>query len=627
MTLPSVNTAILNEGTYDYIIVGAGSAGCVLAHRIGDDPSLRILVLEAGGSDRATIIAMPSAFSIPMNTARFNWGMTTEPEPGLDGRVMNLPRGKGLGGSSSINGMCWVRGNPMDYELWEALGAEGWRWSNMLPYFQRLESVQGGGPLRGTNGPIKVTRGREKNPLYKAFAQAGVQAGYAESPNMNERQHEGFGPMEMNVGNGRRCSAAVAYLRPAIARGNVRVVTGALVDKVQMAGRRATGVLFGVNGRACVAHARKEVILSAGSIMSPAILKRSGIGPQQELREHGIEVLHHSSGVGENLMDHLELYLQQECTQPITLYPAVKLLGKAKIGAQWLLTHRGLGATNHFESGGHIRSRAGIVYPDIQFHFLPLAVSYDGKTLASGHGYQVHVGTKRSKSRGWVRLRDSNPESPPRVRFNYMTNEHDWLEFRACVRLTREIFAQPAMAPYRGKELAPGSDATSDAQLDAFIKRKVESAYHPSGTCRMGTDEAAVTHPDGRVRGIDALRVVDASLMPQATAGDLNAPTLAMAERMADLIRGRHLPEATDAPLLAASDWASAQRSSSIARDYSDDRANLREALLANAREAPPQALPAALHVITKKYITTAPNVLADAYPYKDEKWLKPAHS
>ena len=586
MTSTNGDAAVREEGHYDYIIIGAGSAGCVLAHRLGEDVNIRILVLEAGGSDRATIISMPSALSIPMNTARFNWGISTEPEPGLDGRVMNLPRGKGLGGSSSINGMCWVRGNPMDYELWEALGAEGWRWSNVLPYFQRLEAVQGGGPLRGTDGPIKVTRGREKNPLYQAFVQAGVQAGYAQSPNMNQRQHEGFGPMEMNVSGGRRCSAAVAYLRPAIARGNVRVVTGALVDKVQMTGRRASGVLFSVKGQPCRAHARQEVFLSAGSIMSPVILKRSGIGPEQELRDHGIEVLQHSPGVGENLMDHLELYIQQECMQPISLFANLGLLGKAKIGAEWLLTHRGLGATNHFESGGHIRSRAGIVYPDIQFHFLPLAISYDGKSLASGHGYQVHVGSKRSKSRGWVRLLDSRPESMPRVRFNYMTHQDDWLEFRACIRLTREIFAQEAMAPYRGKEIAPGADVLSDEQLNAFIKRKVESAYHPSGTCRMGVDDAAVTHPDGRVRGVEALRVIDASVMPQATAGDLNAPTLVLAERMADLIRGRHLPEATDAPLLAASDWACAQRTATVQHDYSGDRARLREALLVNARSA-----------------------------------------
>ena len=573
-----------DEGSYDYIIIGAGSAGCVLAYRLGEDPGARILVLEAGGDDRAVMVEMPSALTIPMNTKRFNWGMETEPEPGLDGRRVNLPRGKGLGGSSSINGMCWVRGNPMDYELWEALGADGWRWSNVLPYFQRLEAVREGGPLRGTDGPIKVTRGPERNPLYHAFVEAGIQAGYAASPNMNQLQHEGFGPMEMNVGGGKRCSAAVGYLRPAMARGNVRVQTGALVEKVLTEGKRATGVRFRVNGALCEARAGREVILSAGSIMSPVILKRSGIGPEGELRRHGIEVVHHAAQVGENLMDHMELYIQQECTQTISLFPNVSLLGKAKIGAEWLLTHKGLGATNHFETGGHIRSRAGIVYPDIQYHFLPLAISYDGKTLASGHGYQVHVGTKRSKSRGWVRLRDANPESLPRVRFNYMSHADDWLEFRACIRHTREIFAQAALAPYRGREMAPGDDLVSDADLDAFLKAKLESAYHPCGTCRMGTDDASVTRPDGRVRGMEGLRVIDASVMPQATAGDLNAPTLVMAERMSDLIRGRHLPEALGAPIMAAKNWASRQRCAEITRNYAEDRPRLREALLANAK-------------------------------------------
>jgi choline dehydrogenase len=570
---------IRDEGSYDYIIIGAGSAGCVLAYRLSEDPKVRILVLEAGGDDRAVIVSMPSALTIPMNSKRFNWGMETEPEPGLDGRRVNLPRGLGLGGSSSINGMCWVRGNPMDYELWDALGADGWRWSNVLPYFQRLEAVKEGGPLRGSNGPIKVMRGPETNPLYHAFVQAACQAGYAKSPNMNQRQHEGFGPMEMNVGEGRRWSAARGYLRPAIARGTVRVLTSALVEKVLTDGHRAVGVSFRHKGAACQARAVREVVLSAGAIMSPIILKRSGIGPAEELREHGIRVVQHSEGVGENLMDHMELYVQQECLQPISLYPKVSLMGKAKIGAEWLLTRKGLGATNHFETGGHIRSRAGVVYPDIQYHFLPLAISYDGKTLASGHGYQVHVGTKRSKSRGWVRLRDARADSLPRVRFNYMSHADDWLEFHACIALTREIFAQRALAPYRGKELAPG-----ESDLDDFLKRKLESAYHPCGTCRMGTDDSSVTLPDGRVRGMEGLRVIDASVMPQATAGDLNAPTLALAERMADLMRGQHLPEASNAPLLADAQWATRQRSTAITRDYSTDRATLREALLANAR-------------------------------------------
>ena len=570
--------------SYDYIVAGAGSAGCVLANRLGEDRSLRILVLEAGGSEKAVIVDMPAALSIPMNTRRFNWGMKTESEPGLDGREVNLPRGKGLGGSSSINGMCWVRGNPMDYELWEALGAAGWRWSNVLPYFQRLENVEGGGPLRGTDGPIHVNHGLQRNPLYQVFVEAGVQAGYARSRNMNELQHEGFGPMEMNIGGGLRMSAARAYLRPAMARGNVHVVTGATVDRVLFDGRSASGITYLVNGHMRQAKATREVIISAGSIMSPVILKRSGIGPVAELKEHGISVVHDASGVGENLMDHLELYIQMECTQPVTLFPTQSLWGKAKIGMEWLATHKGLGATNHFESGGHIRSRAGIVYPDIQYHFLPLAISYDGVSLASGHGFQVHVGTKRSKSRGWVRLRDANPESLPRVRFNYMSHPDDWLEFRACMRLTREIFAQPAFASYRGKELAPGEGAQDDAALDAFLKRKVESAYHPCGTCRMGTDAHSVTTPDGRVRGVEGLRVVDASLMPQATAGDLNAPTLVLAERMSDLIRGRHLPELEGAALLADPHWTTRQRGAVISRDYSRDRSTLAAALLANAR-------------------------------------------
>jgi choline dehydrogenase len=510
--------------------------------------------------------------------------MKTEPEPALDGREVNLPRGKGLGGSSSINGMCWVRGNPMDYELWEALGADGWRWSNVLPYFQRLEAVQGGGPLRGRDGPVKVMRGPENNPLYHAFVEAGVQAGYARSANMNDVQHEGFGPMEMNVGDGLRMSAARAYLRPAMARGNVAVITGAVVERVIFDGLKARGVLFHAGGEAREVTARREIILSAGSIMSPVILKRSGIGPASELVQHGIAVVHDSAQVGENLMDHMELYVQMECTKPVSLFPTQGLWGKAKVGMEWLLTKRGLGATNHFESGGHIRSRAGIVYPDIQYHFLPLAISYDGQSLAKGHGFQVHVGTKRSKSRGSVRLRDAKPDSLPRVRFNYMSHPDDWLEFRSCITFTREIYAQAAFAEYRGRELAPGDNAKGAEAIDGFMKRKLESAYHPCGTCRMGSDDRAVTTPDGLVRGVSGLRVVDASLMPQATAGDLNAPTLALAERMADLIRGRHLPEAAGAALLVDPQWATRQRGPAITRDYAGDRAGLRAALLANAK-------------------------------------------
>ncbi len=561
--------------TYDYIIIGAGSAGCVLARRLSEGTGLRVLVLEAGGSDRSVIVAMPAALTMPMNTKRFNWGMKTEPEPGLNGREINLPRGKGMGGSSSINGMCYVRGNPMDYELWAAKGATGWHWANVLPYFQRMENAQGGGPLRGTSGPLKVTRGTEKNPLYHAFVDAAVQAGYARSDNMNEVQHEGFGPMEMTVGDGMRCSAAVAYLRPALKNPKLRLVTKATVTRILFDGKTATGVEYLRYGQTHVAHAAREVILSAGSIMSPVILKRSGVGPAAELAAHGIEVVHASEGVGENLMDHLELYVQYECREPVSLFPWMSLPAKALIGLKWLATRRGLGATNHFETGGHIRSRAGLVYPDIQFHFLPLAISYDGKTLANGHGFQVHVGTKRSKSRGWVRLRDKDPSSLPRVQFNYMTHEDDWTEMRACIRLSREIFTQAAMARYTGAELAPGAQAQSDDDLDAFIRKKVESAYHPCGTCRMGTDPFAVVDPECRVIGLQNLRVIDASIMPQATAGDLNAPTLMLAERAADIVLQRLLPEADEAPLMAPQEWQECQRSPAIARNYAMDRAEL----------------------------------------------------
>ena len=572
--------------TYDYIIIGAGSAGCVLASRLTEDAAVRVLVLEAGGSDRAMIVAMPAALTMPMNTKRFNWGMRTEPEPGLGGRQINLPRGKGMGGSSSINGMCYVRGNPMDYELWAAKGATGWHWANVLPYFQKMESVTAVagaaarvGRLRGTKGPLKVTRGPETNPLYHAFVDAAVQAGYPRSANMNDVQHEGFGPMEMTVDKGRRCSAAVAYLRPALTRPNLRLVTHARVNRILFDGKTAVGVEFQRHRKTETVRAAREVLLCAGSIMSPVILKRSGIGPAQELADHGIPVVHASEGAGENLMDHLELYVQYECLKPVSLYPSMSLAGRAAIGLQWLLTHRGLGATNHFETGGHVRSRAGVVYPDIQFHFLPLAISYDGTSLAQGHGFQVHVGTKRSRSRGWVRLRDADSHSLPRVRFNYMTDPQDWDDMRACIRLSREIFAQPAMAPYTGRELAPGAAAQSDASLDDFIRAKVESAYHPCGTCRMGTDSLAVVDPQARVIGVQNLRVIDASIMPQATAGDLNGPTIMLAERAADIVKSKLLPALEDAPLMASADWQTLQRSDTVTMNYAQERMALRSIL------------------------------------------------
>lgn len=548
---------------FDYVIVGAGSAGCVLANRLTEDGGATALVLERGGSDSSVLIQMPSALSIPMNMAKYNWGYESEPEPQLNGRRINCPRGKVLGGSSSINGLVYIRGNAMDFDAWEAQGAAGWGYRHVLPYFRRAETRQAGADeYRGGDGPLHTQYGPIKNPLYEAFVQAAVQAGYPRTDDVNGYQQEGFGRMDMTVHRGRRCSAARAYLRPAMKRPNLAVKTGVAVTRVMFEGRRATGVAFIEGGEQRSVRARREVILAGGSINSPQLLKLSGVGPAAELQAHGVDVVHDLPGVGENLQDHLEFYFQQACVQPITLYAAQGLLAKAAIGLRWLVRHDGLGATNHFETCGFIRSRAGERYPDIQYHFLPIAVSYDGKSLASEHGIQAHVGPMRSKSRGHVRLASGDPLAAPKIVFNYMSHEEDWRDMRACVRLTREIFAQPAFAPYRGREIQPGAEVVSDAAIDAFIRDKVESAYHPCGTCRMGAadDPASVVTPDAKVIGVEGLRVVDASIMPSITNGNLNAPTIMMAEKAADMIRGKAALAASNARVYVAEGWESRQR-------------------------------------------------------------------
>ncbi|MBD8892247.1 choline dehydrogenase [Roseibium litorale] len=548
---------------YDYIIVGAGSAGCTLAYRLSEDPAVRVLLLEYGGTDAGPFIQMPAALSYPMNMSRYDWGFESEPEPYLGGRRLATPRGKVIGGSSSINGMVYVRGHALDYDTWQDMGASGWSYQDVLPYFQRMETSHSGeAGLRGTNGPLHVTRGTKWNPLYEAFKSAGREAGYGLTGDYNGSRQEGFGDMEMTVYKGRRWSAANAYLKPALKRKNLQLIKGALARRVLFEGRRASDLEYEAGGQVLTVKAAREIILAASSINSPKLLLQSGIGPAEHLRSHGIEVLADRPGVGQNLQDHLELYIQQACLQPITLYKHWNLISKGLIGLQWLLQGRGLGASNHFESCAFIRSKAGVQYPDIQYHFLPFAVRYDGKAAAEGHGFQAHVGPMRSKSRGRVELTSADPRSKPSILFNYMSHEEDWADFRTAIRLTREIFGQDAFTPYRGKEIQPGSAVQSDEDLNSFIKEHVESAYHPCGTCKMGAadDLSAVVDPECRVIGVEGLRVADSSIFPQITNGNLNAPSIMVGEKAADHILGKGMLPRSNAQPWINPDWETSQR-------------------------------------------------------------------
>ena len=551
------------DDAFDYVIVGSGSAGCVLAARLSEDERNSVLVLEHGGTDAGPLIQMPAALSYPMNMPRYDWGFVTDPEPHLGGRRLATPRGKVIGGSSSINGMVYVRGHACDFDGWEALGAAGWGYRHVLPYYRRLEHAHGGqAGWRGTDGPLHVTRGRMANPLYRCFVAAGEEAGYATTEDYNGERQEGFGAMEMTVWRGRRWSAANAYLKPALRRPNLALRSRAHVRRVIMEGRRATGVEYKTGGTVRRVHARGEVILAASSINSPKLLMLSGIGPAAHLQEHGIEVAADRPGVGANLQDHLEIYFQMRCRQPVTLYRHWNLFSKALIGARWLMFGSGLGATNHFESCAFIRSRTGVKYPDIQYHFLPFAVRYDGKSAVDGHGFQTHVGPMRSKSRGRVQLASPEPGAAPSILFNYMSHDEDWQNFRACIRLTREILSQPALAEFAGDEIAPGADIQSDEAIDEFVRGAVESAYHPCGTCRMGAadDSHAVVDPACRVIGVDGLRVVDSSIFPRITNGNLNGPSIMVGEKAADHIRGHQpLAPANEVPWVHP-DWENLQR-------------------------------------------------------------------
>jgi len=541
----------------DFIIVGAGSAGCAMAYRLSEDGANDVLVVEFGGTDVGPLIQMPAALSYPMNMKTYDWGYMTEPEPHLNDRQLVTPRGKVVGGSSSINGMVYVRGHAKDFDHWEEQGAKGWGYGDVLPYYKRMESWHDGGhggdaSWRGTDGPLHVTRGPRTNPLFQAFVDAGRQAGYEVTDDYNGEKQEGFGPMEQTVWKGRRWSAANAYLRPALKRPNVSL-TRALVRRVVIEDGRAVGVEVEKGGKVTVLRARREVILSAGSINSPKLLMLSGVGPAAHLAEHGIDIIADRAGVGQNLQDHMEVYIQQACVQPITLFKHWNLLSKAVIGAQWLFTKTGLGASNQFESAAFIRSRAGVEYPDIQYHFLPIAVRYDGKAAAEGHGFQAHVGPMRSESRGSVSLRSNDPHAAPKIQFNYMSTEKDWEDFRTCVRLTREIFRQDTFAGYAGHEIQPGEQMQTDEELDAFIREHAESAFHPCGTARMGhtDDPLAVVDPECRVIGVEGLRLADSSIFPRIPNGNLNGPSIMVGEKASDHILGKSpLPRSNAKPWL-----------------------------------------------------------------------------
>ena len=548
--------------TVDYLIVGAGSSGCVLANRLSEDPSVRVKVLEAGPTDRSLyLLKMPAAAWIIINGRKYNWYYHSEPEPFMDGRRIFYPRGKVLGGSSSINGMVYLRGNQLDYDGWATNQLNNWSYAHCLPYFKRMEKTdRGDDAFRGRSGPMEITVGGDINPLYRAYIEAGQQAGYPLTEDVNGYQQEGVFVMERTVLGGVRNSTSRAYLRPALARPNLTVEVDAHTNRVLFEGSRAVGVEYIKNDEAVQVRAEREVILSSGVFNSPQILLRSGIGNADHLKALGIPVVHDLPGVGENLQDHLDWPIQYLCTKPVSLYSATTKLGQLKTGLEWFLAKKGVAASNLFEAGGFFRSRPGVEFPNIQHHFVAVAMNYDGSMPHKGHGFQAHISQMRPTSRGFVRLRSSDPFAPPVIQFNHLQTENDRQEFRDALKLTREIIAQDALAPYRGRELSPGIDVTSDRDVDAFARATGETEHHPACTCKMGYDDMAVVDRETRVHGVDGLRVVDASIMPQIVTANLNATCIMLGEKAADMIAGRTPLEPEYTPFYRARDWETAQR-------------------------------------------------------------------